>query len=689
MTREFTWGFRLKGDSSSAVKASRLTEQEMRKLRGEMTRAERAAKATGKGFSGLGRTLFSLKGVLAGVGLAAGIRAVVSATVEQEQADKKLRNSLKVTQNQVGLSYKQLKDFAAEMQAQTTLGDEYVQGLETQLLAFTNITGENFKRTIKVIADFAEVTGRSAASSVRTLGVAINDPLNGMSRLRQAGISLTDQQQTQIKTLVRSGKLYEAQAQLLQVLEESYGGAAHAAANTFGGALEQVKNAFGDLLENKTGLPAATKELHNLRDILQDPETKQAFDTITTAVIRLVGWAARGAKDFTDMAESIGKYVAIAQGFGPSTTGRVSPQDRLKQYGGWLDTLKSDNNGGLFGANPKDRILQQLGIQGPATQANVDQAIMKIWDLQKKARGQIAMRQYFGANPIVTPSTMAGGGGGGGGSSDLGFDPWKGLFPTASEVQQRGVQQQDYAQFQRETDAQIQANKELGQSYKMVNGMIIDYGISQKEVANIQDDSSKRMQENAQLAREVGYQFSSAFENAVLSGKKLSDVLKALGRDIMQLALRKMVTTKVAGGVSTLLTGVLNGLGSGGGNSASSGSYSSGSSFSLGLSSSGHRASGGYVSGGSVARVNENGFEMASVGGRDYLLMGGRGGTVTPSGQIGGGTTVVQHITVQGNGDKQLADMMARTADLSTKQALSRVHRELRAGGQSRKLVRS
>lgn len=43
---------------------------------------------------------------------------------------------------------------------------------------------------------------------------------------------------------------------------------------------------------------------------------------------------------------------------------------------------------------------------------------------------------------------------------------------------------------------------------------------------------------------------------------------------------------------------------------------------------------------GSLYRVNEQGTELLTVGGRDYLMMGAQGGEVTPAGAFGGGQTV-------------------------------------------------
>lgn len=51
----------------------------------------------------------------------------------------------------------------------------------------------------------------------------------------------------------------------------------------------------------------------------------------------------------------------------------------------------------------------------------------------------------------------------------------------------------------------------------------------------------------------------------------------------------------------------------------------------------GARAGGGLVSPNSFVEVNERGIEMASVGGRDFLLAGAKGAMITPAHQVGGG----------------------------------------------------
>lgn len=58
------------------------------------------------------------------------------------------------------------------------------------------------------------------------------------------------------------------------------------------------------------------------------------------------------------------------------------------------------------------------------------------------------------------------------------------------------------------------------------------------------------------------------------------------------------------------------------------------------FSNGGGRAAGGGISPNTMYRVNESGLEMATVGGRDYLLTGSRGGSVTPASSVGGSPVV-------------------------------------------------
>ena len=95
----------------------------------------------------------------------------------------------------------------------------------------------------------------------------------------------------------------------------------------------------------------------------------------------------------------------------------------------------------------------------------------------------------------------------------------------------------------------------------------------------------------------------------------------------------------------------------------------------------GGRASGGAVDAGGLYQVNERGPELLTVGGRDYLMMGGQGGYVTPN---GGGSQAPAPVTVHLNatvGDVVTSRQMAafgETVKRATMEAMAQASRRAR-----------
>lgn len=61
-----------------------------------------------------------------------------------------------------------------------------------------------------------------------------------------------------------------------------------------------------------------------------------------------------------------------------------------------------------------------------------------------------------------------------------------------------------------------------------------------------------KIKETGSLAKDLGLTFSSAFEDAVIGGKKLSDVLNGLAQDIARIVLRKNVTEPIGNAIAGL-----------------------------------------------------------------------------------------------------------------------------------------
>lgn len=126
---------------------------------------------------------------------------------------------------------------------------------------------------------------------------------------------------------------------------------------------------------------------------------------------------------------------------------------------------------------------------------------------------------------------------------------------------------------------------------------------------------NEELQKTTDIASELGLSFSSAFEDAIVNGEKLSEVLKGLEQDILRIITRKLVTEPLGNAI----TGILQGATSGGGNFLSS-------------LFAGFFATGGYIPPGQWGIAGERGPEP---------VYGGRTGlTVQPSAQRGAPVTI-------------------------------------------------
>lgn len=234
---------------------------------------------------GLKRGAKALKS-FAGVALAAfGVNSLKNFAMEslnlfgiQEQNEQRLSRVLKATNHAAGLSAKQLKEHASELQGLTTVGDESILKLQTTLLAFTGVAGDEFKRATALALDMSEVLGTGATENVKKLGKSLQDPLSALTGLKEAGVTFSEQQQAQIKSLVAADKRREAQLIILAELEKRYSGAAAAAADTVLGRQTQMANAWGDL---KEGIGNVLAESLNLKGI---------YETLAAKFSEWAGW---------------------------------------------------------------------------------------------------------------------------------------------------------------------------------------------------------------------------------------------------------------------------------------------------------------------------------------------------------------------------------------------------------------
>jgi len=181
-----------------------------------------------------------------------------------------LKASLQSTGYTAGLTFTQLTKSAAELQSKTIFDDDDIAGAQSILLTFTKVRGEIFNKAIPAIADLSTKMGTDLNSATLQVGKALNQPIEGITALRRAGIQFTDDQEASIKNLVQSGKLEEAQLIILSELQKQVGGSAEAAAKAGMGPLQQLGIMWGNLRERIGGfvLNVVNKLVPVLKDLL-------------------------------------------------------------------------------------------------------------------------------------------------------------------------------------------------------------------------------------------------------------------------------------------------------------------------------------------------------------------------------------------------------------------------------------
>lgn len=215
-------------------------------------------------------------------------KASSAAYNKQKQSQNILSSTIKATGAAAWTSSEQLKEMASSLQDVTNYGDETVLSMQSVLLGFKNITGDNFKEAAKAILDMSTVMGMDLKSAAQSIGKALDDPINGMDSLREQGFKFTDAQKKVMQSMIDTGNIAGAQKIILDELNGTFGGAAEASALYS----TQLKNSFGDLQEAIGSLP------ERINNILGYFGAKGILSTAFTDTKKAIEWLSDAFNSF-------------------------------------------------------------------------------------------------------------------------------------------------------------------------------------------------------------------------------------------------------------------------------------------------------------------------------------------------------------------------------------------------------
>lgn len=324
--------------AAEATKAAKAGGQHLSTLEANAKAAEENARRyeqLGKAMADAREKVGGLSANLAKVGVAAGAALAalvaykggqffgdaISQAASLEAALGQIDAALESTGAAAGYNREQLLAMAQGMADASNFTTEQILSAQTRMLSYTDVIGKEFPEAMQVVIDQSARLGISLEQSAEIVGKALQAPSKAMAGLAQQGFSLDESQKKLLGTLEATGRMAEAQRIMMDMLAESYGGAAKAAADGFDGQMARVGKAFDDLkiqlvqpllqpLADELGALATS-----LREFAESPEFERIRESLKTAFDAGI----QGAKDFVgavDFVELADKIAAFAESTG-------------------------------------------------------------------------------------------------------------------------------------------------------------------------------------------------------------------------------------------------------------------------------------------------------------------------------------------------------------------------------------
>lgn|GEM_PF-532947 len=234
--------------------------------------------------------------------VAQGIRVVADSGSEEQQALAQLEAALASTGRQAEFTTQQLQEMADRLEDNSMLTAEQIQSAQTRLLSYTDVAATEFPRAMQIIIDQQQRLGISVEQSAEIVGRALQSPSEAIATLGRQGFKLEDGQKRLLKQLEATGKTAEAQAIIMDMLTEAYGGSAAAAKmGTFQGLLKTIDKQIGDFtkrVKNAGAFEFMQRKLLELSNYLDEMANDGRLDRLAEAISKAFIEGAERVEEF-------------------------------------------------------------------------------------------------------------------------------------------------------------------------------------------------------------------------------------------------------------------------------------------------------------------------------------------------------------------------------------------------------
>lgn len=673
---------------SLLIRLDATTEQLRRELRRADDGVQKFDRSVGKRlqkidqrFQRLGRGIQGVGAALGGLAAAAGARelgrlgtqALNSAEQVQRMADSlgvgvETVQELQFTFSRFGLQQKDVNDALATLadRAQDAIdGTKSIQeDFQAIGISVDQLRGRNPAQLMRLVADAiarTEDPSKRAAAAVRILEDEIGQRLLPLLTQGSQGFDRFAEQANRFglvldEALVRKGAEAAGELDTLRLAARSAfdTGVIEGFTSEFDGveqalsSVTRLSNQFGERLGS--ALATVTQDADELLQRMENIArlvlgVYGAFKGGTVGgriagVPGAIGGALIGGGAGALSPEAMG---LMTRGLGGSE--QSAEEARLEALREQRDRLversRTIANEGESGLTEIDRRITMLNAEIEATERRVS---------QQRSTGDGGGGNRSGLSIDVPPGSFSGGGNSGNGSPvPAGFPGAEAVTRTndlvaeqRAELDRIGQKLRNdinpawarYQQRMQNLQTALEANRI---SQREFNQLAQQAGQQLNESAAQGTESLRRMQ---QAADQLGFTFSSAFEDAIVQGQNLQSVLQGLLQDILRIIVRTQITqplgNALSGALSDGLGSIFSGFFGGGATTGAAVSSSAG-----GLGQPLPRAGGGPVEAGQSYVVGERGRE---------LFVPQSDGRITPNHQMGGGNVEV-HVHNQGDSE--------------------------------------